>query len=234
MLKNVLGILCIALPALLFGNTDDELLTKKHVGRAYRDAERRNPVYSEMHTAYYRQGTLVKSTNDYFDMQGQKIAELNSDYTRSIVMPTYISIDHRSGDVEGLRFDGQDYWIFRQKRGEDEEVSRLSKIENVFACQGWHYYLVANLSRLRNEQITMSLIFPTRLDYYDFRVRPVEDSERRIKLRLEFDSFFLRLLTQAALELTYDKVTKKIVSYYGPSNLVDESGSVQDVYIFYE
>ena len=131
--------------------------------------------------------------NDYFDLEGNKIAELNSDYSRSLMMPTYLFRDLRTGTKEGLIWKGGKYLIFRQKKGKSEEYKALDDVKNIFSCQGWHYYLIANIDQLKKSPIKMKLIFPSKLDYYSFRIRPLDTTENMLKLRLEFDSWFIRL-----------------------------------------
>ena len=58
-------------------------------------------MYTEKHTAFYQDSKLLRSTNDYFDLSGKRIAELNSDYTKRLVMPTYVFQDFRTGSQEG-------------------------------------------------------------------------------------------------------------------------------------
>jgi hypothetical protein len=43
----------------------------------------------------------------------------------------------------------------------------------------------------------------------------------------------MRLFTPH-LDITYDKVKRKIVQYFGPSNILTDSGDIQNVYIVYE
>jgi hypothetical protein len=203
------------------------------IAKAYKDREKKKPVYTEKHTALYKNGKLQTSMNDYFDLEGKKIAELNSDYSKSLMMPTYLFRDLRTGTKEGLRWEGGQYLIFRQEQGKPEEYKPLDNAENVFSCQGWHYYLIANLKQLKTRPIKMKLIFPSKLDYYSFRVRPLETTKKMLKLRLEFDSWLIRLFAPH-LDITYDKNKKKIVEYYGPSNILNDKGEIQNVYIIYD
>jgi len=203
------------------------------IARAYKDREKKTPVYTEKHTAIYKNGKLQTSMNDYFDLEGKKIAELNSDYSRSLMMPTYLFRNFKTGTKEGLRWEGGRYLIFRQEKGGPEEYKPLDNAENVFSCQGWHYYLIANLNQLKKRPIKMKLIFPSRLDYYSFRIRPIESAEKMLTLRLEFDSWFIRLFAPH-LDMIYDKNKKKIIEYYGPSNILDDKGEIQNVYILYD
>jgi len=203
------------------------------IAKAYLDKEKKKPVYTERHTAFYKNGKLQTSHNDYFDLSGKKIAELNSDYSKSLMMPTYVFQDFRTGIEEGLRYKAGKYLIFRKKKGKPEEVKPLDSVENIFSCQGWHYYLITNLHQLKKNSIKMNLIFPSRLDYYSFRIRPLDTTEAMLKLRLEFDSWIIRLFTPH-LDITYDKKKRKIVQYFGPSNILTDGGEIQNVYIVYE
>lgn len=211
-----------------------KLRIETHTGVAYLDSAKKEPIYTEKHTATFRGKKLQSSTNDYFDLSGNKIAELNSDYSKSILMPTYVFRDLRNGAEEGFRFSKGKYVIFRKKPGEEEEVYPLEETEKVFSCQGWHYHLINNLDLVQSNDLQMKLIFPSKLDYYSFRARSLEPSDSNIlKIRLEFKSWFIRLFAPH-LDITYDKSKKKIINYYGPSNILDDSGEVQNVYIFYE
>ncbi len=203
------------------------------IARAYLDKEKKKPVYTERHTASYKNEKLQTSHNDYFDLSGKKIAELNSDYSKSLMMPTYVFRDFRTGIEEGLRYKAGKYLIFRKVKGKPEEVKPLDSVENIFSCQGWHYYLIANLAQLNKNPIKMNLIFPSRLDYYSFRLRPLNSTEDILKLRLEFDSWIIRLFTPH-LDITFDKKKGKIVQYFGPSNIRNDRGEIQSVYIVYE
>lgn len=214
-------------------NPVNETSVETTIAKAYLDKEKKRPVYTERHIAFYGNGTLQRSHNDYFDLSGKKIAELNSDYSKSLKMPTYVFRDFRTGFEEGLRYKAGKYFIFRKKKGEPEEVKLLDSVENVFSCQGWHYYLIANLHQLKNNPIKMKLIFPSRLDYYGFRIRTIDTTEEILKFRLEFESWIIRLFTPH-LDITYNKKKRKIDQYFGPSNILTDGGEIQNVYIVYE
>lgn len=220
-------------PVKIINNIAPAVRTETQLARAFLDKDKKNLIYTERHTATYHDSKLQSSTNDYFDLQNTKIAELNADYSKSLVMPTYIFRDLRRGSIEGLRLQGEKYFIFRQELGKKEETHLLENVENVFSCQGWHYYLIANLDQIEKSPLQMKLIFPSKLDYYSFRIRPLDREESTLSLRLEFDSWLIRLFAPY-LDITYNKSTKKIVQYYGPSNILDENGKTQNVHIIYE
>ena len=63
----------------------------------------------------------------YEDPTGREIATLESDYTLSLAMPTYVFKDYQRDYEEGLRFRDGDYYIFSKdsKDGEKESASRI-------------------------------------------------------------------------------------------------------------
>ena len=46
---------------------------------------------------------------------------------------------------------------------------------------------------------------------------------------IKFDSLYA-----FSASTTYDKNKRKIVEYYGPSNILNDKGEIQNVYIFYD
>lgn len=203
--------------------------TETHKAMAYEDVGKKKLLYTEEHKAIYKAGVVVRSTNDYFDPNGKKIAELNSDYSKSQTMPVYQFKDLRTGRYEGLRYTQQGYQIYK-KSGDNkkEEVSALKSTSGMFAGQGWHYYLRSRLTNLNKDPLKMKLVFPGKLDYYSFQIRTLGNDQETIKLRLEFDSWIIRLVAPH-LDLTYNKSKKKLVYYHGPSNLDD----FPNVHIYY-
>jgi len=68
---------------------------------------------------------------------------------------------------------------------------------------------------------------------------PVKNAEKELQnenivtIRIESDSWFFRLFV-TYIEADYDTVNKRLVKYWGPSNLNDDKGDAQKVYIQYE
>jgi hypothetical protein len=69
-------------------------------------------------------------------------------------------------------------------------------------------------------------------DAHDLRVRAVDAGGpgERVRVRVEFSSWFLRLLAPA-LEVDCERATRRLLRHRGPSNLADERGENRDVEI---
>ncbi len=200
---------------------------------AYSDFAAKKVAYFEEHRGFFGPFGIVRSENDYFDKNRKKIAELVSDYSKSKYMPTYIFRDFRSGNEEGLKFSDGKYIVFRRSPGSKIEEEFIQPGSATFSCQGWHYFILENIEKIRQESLKLNLIFPNKLDEYRFSIKKLTEEGDVVKFRLEFDQWFIRIFAPY-LELTYDSKKRKILSFVGPSNILDEEGNTQNVTVEYE
>ena len=190
-------------------------------------------LYKEHHTLTYgNDHKLLTSHTQYFSPDGKLIAEMKSDYKQSLMMPTYVFEDHRLGAKEGLELRDGKYYIFNEKAGNRAEKV-IDEPQGIFSCQGWHYYIVENMSQIENKDLSLNLLFPSKLDYYSFDLQKQSSKGKTLELRLEFSNWFVRLFAPR-LDLTYDTEKKKLLSYLGPSNILDQEGEIQYVKVVYE
>ncbi len=190
-------------------------------------------AYQERHTRQVADGRLQITTTEYRGPTGTLIATMVSDYRRSVAMPTYDFIDHRTGYREGLRHADGAYVIYHQSPGKPEETASVQPDEALFSCQGWHYYLVDNLDVLSREKIGLRLILPSELRAYRFEVGQSRSDGRRIEAYLTLQNWFLRLFAPR-LRLVYDREQRALIEYEGISNILDEAGKRQSVRITYQ
>ena len=209
-----------------------EEYTETHWGDA-KDANERL-VYREKHEVRYENGRVQNSLTSYRDPSGREFARLESDYSLSIMMPTYVFSDFRRGHREGLRFEGGKYYIFDEDSGEAEKTKVLDDDTNVYSCQGWHYYLVNNLDKLvGGDALEVRLIFPNRLQPYTFKILSLGSEGDTIRVKVRIANWLLSLFLPH-LEVVYDKNKRKLIEYHGVSNIVDAEGKLQEVNITYE
>jgi hypothetical protein len=209
-----------------------EVRTEIHWGEA--KDEDGNLLYREKHEVKYDNGRVQNSLTSYRDPSGREFATLESDYRLSVVMPTYVFEDYRSGHKEGLRFEGGRYYIFDRDSEEEEKAKVLDDDTNVYSCQGWHYYLVDNLERVEGgDDLIVRLIFPNRLRPYTFKILSMGSEGDTVKVKVRIANWLLSLFVPH-LEVVYDKNKRKLIEYYGVSNIVDADGELQKVHITYQ
>ena len=204
--------------------------TEVHWGEARN--EQGELVYKEKHSVTREGGRVITSLTEYISPAGQVIATMESDYSQNISMPTYVFEDRLRGYREGLRKEDGEFIIFKQKRGSKEEEGAVTSTEDVFSCQGWHYYLVNNLAALEQENVELNLILPSELKALPFEIQQVRSAGDRVEAVLKFNHWLFRYFAPT-LRLVYDSKSKKLVEYRGISNILDGKGDRQDVRIVY-
>ena len=190
-------------------------------------------VYREKHITNYVDGRTKRSLTIYEDPAGREIATLESDYTLSLAMPTYVFKDYRRDYEEGLRFRDGAYYIFSKDSKDGEKEKRLKEPASVFSCQGWHYYVVENLERLeRGDVFKVKLIFPNKLRGYDFKIEKVSSEGDTVRVKVKFANWLVSWAIPQ-LDLLYSKKERKLTEYRGVSNIFDANDDLQEVKITY-
>jgi hypothetical protein len=190
-------------------------------------------VYREKHTTRYINGRILTSVTNYIDPDGWEVAMMESNYERSVPMPTYVFKDYRRDYEEGVRFRDGKYYIFNRDPERGEKEKPLGDTKNVYSCQGWHYYVVNHLEELEKDQaFTLKLIFPNKLRSYPFRIEKVGSSEETMDVRVRFANRIISWLVPH-LDLVYNKKKKKLIEFQGVSNIFDADDELQNVRITY-
>ena len=227
-------LMTVFLPALLLcaNVSAEETETREEYWGVATDADGK-VVYREKHTTLYVDGRIRRSITNYLDPQGKEIAMMDSNYERSVALPTYVFRDYRRGYEEGVRYRDGKYYIFNKdsKRGEKEKA--LGDTKDVYSCQGWHYYVVENLEDLeKNQSFTLKLIFPNKLKAYPFKIEKVGSSDKTMDVNVRFANRVISWLVPQ-LDLVYNKEDRKLLEFQGVSNIFDNNDDLQDVRITY-
>jgi hypothetical protein len=196
-------------------------------------------VYLERHTVTYDDAGSIRSAETVYEKpDGNPIASLQSDFTASLTVPAHVTTDFRTGEIQGLRRDGDKIVLFIQEKGKPEKTRVLSPEDKadrlLVGCQGLNYYLLGSLNSLDPEQILpLRFLVPGKLDYYDFDMRQVAGPPGGIvEFEIKVKNWFLRFFAPT-LHVKYDRKEKHIVWYDGISNLLDDQGKNQKVTITY-
>jgi hypothetical protein len=100
--------------------------------------------------------------------------------------------------------------------------------------QGLHFFLRDHLDELVQGSAVkpVQFIVPLEGTYYTFRIRRLDFKSGTVTFAIEADNWLLRLLAPK-LQVQYDLTTRRLISYRGPSNLLSDSRTVQNVTITY-
>jgi hypothetical protein len=222
------ALMFLMLAACAWGATATEVT---YVGEA--TDEKGALVYTEKHVVTTSDGITTGSVTEYRAPNGELIAIMRSDYSRSIAMPTYVFEDLQQNHREGLRWQDGAYVIFLKESSAPEKTSRLGNDSGVFSCQGWHYYLVNNLDLLEKDNITLNLVLPSELRSFPFVVKKLASDESRVSAELSLKHWLFRYFAPK-LRVEYDKKERRLMEFHGVSNILNKAGDRQTVTIRYK
>ena len=166
--------------SLLVVSSGASLAAEKEVHWGEAHNEQGELVYREKHSVTREGERVITSLTEYISPADQVIATMESDYSRNLSMPTYVFEDLRRGYREGLRQEDGEYIIFKKTKDGEEETEAITNTEDVFSCQGWHYYLVNNLAVLERENVELNLILPSELRALPFEIQQVRAEGRTL------------------------------------------------------
>lgn len=191
-------------------------------------------LYREEHEVVFAGDRPLSAVTLYLDPSGRRIADLRTDFAADPFAPDYVFEDLRSGGAESVARSPEGLVV---RAGERSRTLPFAPEEGrrVAAGQGLDRLVRARLDDLAGgRSLALSYVIPSRLDAYRLRVHSVDASGpgARVRVRVEFSSWILRLLAPA-LEVDYDRTTRRLLRYRGPSNLADDRGENPEVEITY-
>jgi hypothetical protein len=197
-------------------------------------------AYTEKHEIQLSEdGKPKHAKTQYFGADNELRATLETDFKNGLAATDYTFFDNRDGTAHGVESKNEGYLVWKQsKDGKREEKmfkqTQFRPKDLVVAGQGLFFYLRTNLKQFNERKsIPVKLLIPGRLDYFSFDLSVSDEDERFISFKMRVNSLFLRMFVPS-LRFKFDKNSNEIVEYNGPSNLVNESGSLQNVEIRYK
>jgi hypothetical protein len=188
-------------------------------------------VYREQHEVTQQGSRPLRAVTTYYDAAGKELGRLESDFKLSSYAPSYRFTDRRTGKSESANVSGASVRLRYQ--GEEKSLS-VPKSETLVVGQGLHHFVRINLQRLARETMTVRFAVPSRLDTYEFRIRPLTSpAPGVVRLRIEIDNWLVRQLAPN-LEVDYALATTRLLRYRGVSNIEAKDGSTQAVVIRYD
>lgn len=186
-----------------------------------------------------KDGEVLIADTTYESSDGKLLAKMSSDFSSSLTAPAHFIENLIDGNRHGIRYENSELVLFNQdkdKKEETKKVSQKNKDIKFVGCQGLNYFILQNLDDvIAKKKIKVRFLIPGLLDYYDFELEyKKQDDSGNVDFELHADSFFIRLFAPT-FYLTYNKNTKRLISFDGLSNIKDpKSNKLQVVKINYE
>lgn len=208
-----------------------EAAIRKEVYTGYAKSDRGELLYEERHDVTFDDNRILRSVTKYHRPDGKHFATMDSDYSRSVKMPTYSFKDDSREYEEGLYFENDKYVVYFKDKGKPKQ-SKILEDDGAYSCQGWHYFLVNNLAEIEKGTLSLRLVLPGKLESFKFELVKLDSTDKLLKVKLHVSNWFLQMFAPS-LKLVYDKVSKRLIQYNGVSNILKGDGGTQDVEITY-
>jgi hypothetical protein len=191
-------------------------------------------LYLEEHLVRRAGERVLEARTTYRDPAGAVLALLRSDYAVDPWAPSYRFEDRRNGRIEAVEIGPEG--VALESGGRRVMLARPGPGRPpLVGGQGLDRLVRARLDALRaGERLTVAFAIPSRHDTFEFRVRalPPRGTEGVVRVRVEVASWLLRLLAPG-MDCDYDRSTRRLLRYHGPSNLEFEGGVHPEVEITY-
>ncbi len=207
-------------------------VTSLYLGKATRNNE---VVYTEKHEVTEEGDQVLTALTTYQRPDGEVIATLRSDFTKSVTNAEHEMHDRRTDRRYGVRWEGDTPVMWDRPKDGKERVERMgkgyAKGKLLIGGQGLHYHMRSRLAEFSKNEVAVALLIPGKLDWYSFLVIPHEVTPQRLHFKMKAQSAFLRLFAPS-LDIWYSP-DGRLQRYKGLSNLPDDKGDNQIVEIEY-
>lgn len=201
------------------------------VGNAYdRDGRLR---YREYHDYAAVPPAMVQQTV-YRDPTGTEIARMEADYRLDRFAPAYRMLDFRHDTEEVVRRDGDAVYLeHRLGTKRRSKTLRATPGRHLVVGPGFNELIKAKWDALlAGESVFCEFAVPNRLQLVAVRIRhePSQEPDAGHRFTVAAEHPLVRLLAPE-LRVEYDRATRVLVAYEGPSNVNDDRNRQQDVLI---
>lgn len=197
--------------------------------------EKKEVVYEEKHEIKLDEAGLLDSVKvEYSKPGGAVFATMLSDFSKNKLVPETDFQDQRFKTKHTLKINDNKV-IFEYYKNDKKISSKSMALEkDMVASQGFDNFIRLNFIKLTETEVPFKIGVLSEMDFFSLKgySKKTEDS-KNIQYRIKAKSWIIRMFFEE-LVVDYQKDSKKLVSYFGRSNIVDELGKPQNVLIKYK
>lgn len=192
-----------------------------------RDPDNQQALYKEQHLIRSNAQNTVERLVLYRCMDGTAFARKRVNYQTSALAPAFEFTDVRKGYVEGLRYRQNQAALWYRTPGTGTEKNALIAAQNLVADAGFDEFIRLNWTKLRSgKALPLRFAVPTRLQAYKFSLKQTGESNIAGVPAVTFQLKLSGLLSLISdpIEVSYEKSSKRLLSFQGLSNLRNDAG----------
>jgi hypothetical protein len=191
-------------------------------------------LYTEHHRIELDEKGLNKKIESLYKKQGVELARMTTSFEKNPFVPDVKFHDKRSGVRQELSWNPDAQVRFRtEKPGKPAQEEVHTARENSVAAQGFDNFIKTHFDQLLKSSMPLRFGVLEEMDFFSFTGGPKKAlSPGRARFGIHVANPLLRLFVDE-LEVEYDISTRRIATYRGLSNLLDDKGRGQNVLIRY-
>lgn len=194
--------------------------------------------YTEHHEQQRSNGHVTSWDVDFIGADGKQIASKHLEFGDSRTVPTYTLEITADGYREGIRRDGDQWQMFRQKNADATEETKPFSIEPPMAADsGFDMLVRENFDTLSaGKNVAFKFAAAGRQAVINLRASKSGTTQFEGKKAVVFDAeldMFLVNFFVDSLKLTYDPDSKRLLEYEGIGNMHNDAGDVYPVRVTY-
>lgn len=190
----------------------------------------------------YHDITKEQHTVRYVNEKEKPIGSKTIQYLQGFSTPEYQLQDHRVDRKTGSEWKKPHFIIFRQEGVEKRQEKKVDPFDDLVIDAGFDHFIRAHWEELIDGKVLpFSFAIADPLTLLNMQLTEVTSAKTAIKQHSESYRYFLanssnKLISWAmpAIHLAYDRETRLIKIYQGPSNITDQNDKTQAVTIRYE
>ncbi|MEK9713336.1 MAG: hypothetical protein VW258_12300 [Thalassolituus sp.] len=223
--------------AKLNGNLNSKNQTLTYRGDAF-SLESGKLLYTEHHQLFMADGKPVRRITEYQDAELETFAVKENRYSDNPATPDFHLNDTRSGYTESVSKNGENWQVSysEQNAGGNSQGDKGQLKQPDYTAvidAGFDEFVRASWDKLlKDKTVKFSFAVPSRLEWIDFRLIPLEITDQVVRVEMRLKSRLLSWLL-APVELTYERSTQRLLTYRGLTNIRDRKGQGTEAEIRY-
>lgn len=171
---------------------------------------------------------------EYSKPDGSIFANMTSDFSNHKTVPYTVFEDLRFKSKHTIRIVGSSVEFDEVKEGKSVSKKSVPLTESMVASQGFDNFIRTNLTKLSSDPVDFQFGILEKKDFYLLTgYKRKSNSAQEIEFGIRAGHWYLRPFVQE-LRVVYEASSMRLKSFEGRSNILDDSGSAQNVLITYQ
>ena len=181
-------------------------------------------LYTEYHRLTLKDGKPLTRETRYQTSDTEEFAKKQNQYSDNTATPDFNLTDTRYGYSEEVTYDNGK-WRVSYSEPEESDKGTLGKPDYTPVIDaGFDEFVRSVWPKLLDEEtVRFSFAVPSRLEWVNFRLIPLEREDGKLTVEMRLSSRLLSWLLDP-VKLTYDEETQRLLTYRGLTNIRNKDG----------